>query len=286
MIRKRKPGKAWNNRRWSKRVLERQREAQPIPNYKSLPFYGDVESAVINGNMNGNTNGNTNGNGNGNGKNGKSKGPIVILPPPIDASKYIAEIRALTKKQKIEYAKAAKSSKKPVGQPSTYHPDLCERAIEVMACGRGITELAVYLGVRAITVNKWRKKYPEFNKAVKIGKALAKSWWREVARLNLFNSSFNHMLWMMNMQNRYRWSRRIEGSIDTTSKLIRENKEVKELRLTVEGGDHYAAEVARILAENGAIKPAIEAIACSEDDEIHTSQAGAETSSIPVVDVS
>lgn len=72
-------------------------------------------------------------------------------------------------------------------------------------------------------------------------------WWMEQGRLNIHNKGFNHQLWMNNMTNLFRWSNKLEASIENTERKILEVK-------VENNSDESAAEILRILFENGGIK--------------------------------
>lgn len=56
------------------------------------------------------------------------------------------------------------------------------------------------------SVTRWyalKKKDKEFNEMLEIGLELSKGWWEAAGRLNLKEDGFNHVLWFMNMKNRF-----------------------------------------------------------------------------------
>jgi hypothetical protein len=60
---------------------------------------------------------------------------------------------------------------------------------------------------------------------------------------------------MMNMQNRFGWSRKLEGNMQVHN--ITEERKVLEVKIEERSAEH-AAEVFRILSESGAIEARIE----------------------------
>ncbi len=72
--------------------------------------------------------------------------------------------------------------------------------------GYSFEEMAWELDVWVQTFYDWKKKYPEFNDAMKKASALSEGWWRKQARQNLKSRVFRDHLWFMNMKNRFGWA--------------------------------------------------------------------------------
>lgn len=102
---------------------------------------------------------------------------------------------------------------------SKYDPAVIFPAImELMAQGVGKRSLCLHLGIVPSTFWRWEKRYPELRKVLKQGTALAEAWWLEQGRVNIHNKGFNAILYMMNMQNRFGWTRSPDGSKAEPSK--------------------------------------------------------------------
>ena len=57
------------------------------------------------------------------------------------------------------------------GRPSTYRPELHNKLAEVLGrYGKTDEEIAKDIGISHPTFIQWKKKYPDFNKALKKGK--------------------------------------------------------------------------------------------------------------------
>lgn len=97
------------------------------------------------------------------------------------------------------------NQKHPGGRPTKYKPEYCNAAIEHMKQGGSIEELALVIDVHKDTIYEWAKVHPEFSDAIKRGKSLSEAWWMSTARESLFIKEFNHVLWYMNMKNRFGW---------------------------------------------------------------------------------
>ena len=130
------------------------------------------------------------------------------------------------------------------GRPSKYRPEFCSKLIDIMAQGKSKTTALLELGISVKTFYDWITEYfedvgedgklyrrkntnfkPSFLKALKMGEELNLSWWEEMGRLNITNKDFNSTLYMMQMQNRHGWSRRIDGKID----INETHREIKEI---------------------------------------------------------
>lgn len=97
-----------------------------------------------------------------------------------------------------------------------YEPRVHLREVMVhLAQGKSMLETAFDMGFCINTINKWRRDHTDFDKAVNIGKSLAEGWWQKQGRENISNPYFNQNLWLMNMSNRYGWSRNVNGKLES-----------------------------------------------------------------------
>lgn len=100
--------------------------------------------------------------------------------------------------------------KNRAGRPTKYRPEMCIQVIQSLSTGQGMLETACHLKVLHETMTDWTKIYPRFSVAIKIGRQLCELWWRNQGRLNMHNRNFNHILWMMNMSNRFNWKQKVD----------------------------------------------------------------------------
>jgi len=118
-----------------------------------------------------------------------------------------------------------------------------------MSVGASKQELCLELGILPNYIYRWEKKYPAFAKAVELGEALSEAWWRRKGRMNIHNNEFNNTLFMMNMSNRFNWSRKTDSNSHTTA----ENIERRVLDLNVNAkdlSDDDLRSIANILGNN------------------------------------
>ena len=145
--------------------------------------------------------------------------------------------------------------KNKIGRPSKYRSKYCLNVIDYMSRGLSKNSVACKLGIAVKNMTEWSKHYPEFHMALKIGEQLSKHWWEEVGRLNIYNKNFNSTLYMMQMQNRHGWTRRLDGNIHASIENV--NTERKEVILKIERSDEHVGKVLEILHRNGAIESGI-----------------------------
>ena len=150
------------------------------------------------------------------------------------------------------------------GRPVLYEDWMPNQAIMLMAEGRSKEDASILMGISPTSFFRWIDKAegnedfkPELWDAIKIGEFLSRFWWSEIGRQNINNKDkFNHTLWMMNMQNRHGWTRRIDGNIDIKTENITTEKKVVEFRMDQQSHE-YIAELLKILVDSGAIESGI-----------------------------
>jgi hypothetical protein len=74
---------------------------------------------------------------------------------------------------KPKSGKTKNAIKKKRGRPDTYKPEFCKQATELCLLGATDADLARFFEVSEMTVNNWKKNYPDFLLALKKGKEIA-----------------------------------------------------------------------------------------------------------------
>ncbi len=171
-------------------------------------------------------------------------------------------------KDLIEY----NSGKKKVGRPSAHDKNMYPKILALAAAGYRPDAIALKLGCWPDMFKRWAKDIPEFGACIKRAKKLYEEWWVEQGMLNANNKSFNAVLWMMNMSNRFRWQTS-NGSVNKNIKKEVKFTEEQILRTVqeVEIINGNTSEVARILAEAGALESTTTETIDTTADEVHAS---------------
>ena len=106
--------------------------------------------------------------------------------------------------------------KRPVGRPSTFKPEYCERVQELAKDGLSWVEIAAELGVAYSTLKSWANEdNPEFLAAWERSKDLSQAWWEKNGRDRTFNAEgFSASAYAFHMKNRFRrdYGERVEVS--------------------------------------------------------------------------
>lgn len=101
-------------------------------------------------------------------------------------------------------AKKLEKVKRPVGRPSKYKPEYCERVLELAKEGASMAEYAAEFGIDRTTLFDWRDQHEEFSTALTRAKILEQAWFEREARLNMKNKDFNANLWYRSALSRFR----------------------------------------------------------------------------------
>lgn len=105
-----------------------------------------------------------------------------------------------------------------------YKKEYIEIVKQELSEGASLKELAGMLGVNVSTISRWREEYKDFDEAVDMGLELSEAWWLGKGRKELYNKDFNHVLYYMNMKNRFKWSDRTETNGTLNGKMTFEVK--------------------------------------------------------------
>lgn len=98
--------------------------------------------------------------------------------------------------------------------------EIAVRMLFCLADGWSIKEAALLCGISDMTIyqfwgNPKSEYYDEaFSQIISLGIHFSELWWTSVGRSNLTNKvRFDSTLWMMNMSNRFGWTRKLDGKI-------------------------------------------------------------------------
>lgn len=94
--------------------------------------------------------------------------------------------------------------KNPVGRPTKYKPEYCEKILELAKEGKGWVAWALACGVDRPTLYAWGDQHPEFLTALKEAKLLEQLWWEELGRSSMHAKNFQAAVWRTSMQARFR----------------------------------------------------------------------------------
>lgn len=94
--------------------------------------------------------------------------------------------------------------KRPVGRPSKYKPEHCERVIELGKLGYSYAEIAADLEVDKASLYDWAAAHEEFSTALRAAKTYEQAWFEREARSNMKNRDFNANLWYRSAASRFR----------------------------------------------------------------------------------
>jgi len=94
--------------------------------------------------------------------------------------------------------------KRPVGRPTKYKPEYCERIIELGKQGYSYAEIEADLEVDKASLYDWAAAHEEFSTALRAAKTYEQAWFEREARSNMKNRDFNANLWYRSAASRFR----------------------------------------------------------------------------------
>jgi hypothetical protein len=108
----------------------------------------------------------------------------------------------------------------PVGRPTNYSPEICERAELLLREGLSIEELGLELNTGYTTLYTWMNTHPDFRQAIERGREFSKGWWIKKGRTGLHDKTLNSQLYQLNMRNRFDWDKKDDPSADQDQKSL------------------------------------------------------------------
>lgn len=109
-----------------------------------------------------------------------------------------------SKKLGLEPSEEPKPEKRPMGRPTKYKPECCERVLELAKDGCGWADYAAEFGIDRTTLYQWADSHPEFLTALSRAKVLEQQWWERAGRSGMFAEKFNALVWKTSVQARFR----------------------------------------------------------------------------------
>lgn len=94
--------------------------------------------------------------------------------------------------------------KRPVGRPTKYKSEYCERIIELGKQGYSYAEIAADLEVDKASLYDWAAAHEDFSTALRAAKTYEQAWFEREARSNMKNRDFNANLWYRSAASRFR----------------------------------------------------------------------------------
>ena len=98
----------------------------------------------------------------------------------------------------------ASKEKRPVGRPSLYRPEYCEKVIELGKQGCSPAEIASDLDVDRMTLKNWTEEHPEFFAALTRAKIHEQAWWEKAGKAGMIADKFNAAVWTKSVTARFR----------------------------------------------------------------------------------
>jgi hypothetical protein len=95
-------------------------------------------------------------------------------------------------------------AKRPVGRPSLYKPEYCERVVELGKQGCSPAEIASEFDVDRVTLIDWANAHEEFSTALTRAKVHEQAWWERAGKNGMVADKFNAQVWAKSVSARFR----------------------------------------------------------------------------------
>lgn len=101
-------------------------------------------------------------------------------------------------------AKEKITVKRPVGRPSKYKPEYCQRVVELAKEGCGWADYAAEFDIDRTTLYDWAEAHEDFSTALSRAKVFEQQWWERAGRNGMYLEKFNALVWKTSIQARFR----------------------------------------------------------------------------------
>lgn len=95
-------------------------------------------------------------------------------------------------------------TRRPVGRPSLYKPEYCERVMALGRKGCSPAEIASDLDVDRATLIRWSGEHEEFRTALTRAKIHEQAWWEKAGKAGMVADRFNAQVWTKSVSARFR----------------------------------------------------------------------------------
>jgi len=129
---------------------------------------------------------------------GPTKKPAKKKPAAKKPAKQVKDMLGIDPKD-VPVAAA-----KPVGRPTSYRPEYCDRVVKLAKDGHGPAGYASDFGVDKATLYKWADAHPEFSTALSQAKTEEQAWWETAGRDGMKIKGFNALVWHKSMAAKFR----------------------------------------------------------------------------------
>lgn len=118
---------------------------------------------------------------------------------------------------------ATKKKANPVGRPTKYKKEYCQKLIDHMAQGYSYESFAGVVKTNRDTIYHWESIHPAFSDAKKIASAQCMLFWEKMGMAGTVGKlkNFSTPMWIFNMKNRFKWADRHEHSLDDEKNEIK-----------------------------------------------------------------
>ena len=92
----------------------------------------------------------------------------------------------------------------PLGRPTDYRPEYCQRVIEMGKDGKSFAQMASEFEITRSTIDLWGEKHDEFREALSRARTDSQTWWEAKGMEALDKDKFQSSVWKTSMQARFR----------------------------------------------------------------------------------
>lgn len=93
--------------------------------------------------------------------------------------------------------------KRPIGRPTDYRPEYCQKVIELGKEGKSYTQIASALDISKQCLYEWIAKHKDFGDAMTRARQESQTWWENIGQVALFADKFQPTVYNKAMQCRF-----------------------------------------------------------------------------------
>ncbi len=129
----------------------------------------------------------------------------------------------------------SKKPANPVGRPTIYKQEYCQKLIDHMSKGLSFESFGATMGIARDAVYEWAKKHPEFAEAKAAALDASLLWWEQQGQKGMWVDKdgpvLNNTIWVFSMKNRHGWRDKQDVDVKHEDTQLAEREKLRKMSM-------------------------------------------------------